>query len=161
MVLLSPMRDEAFPAFFEQAVLLFASENVAAGRWTDVGSIERSRLENEKLLADGLATSGQFVFEIVATEHEHHVGYLWLAPMPRGSTKFAFVCQIFIRPEHRRRGYASAALQAGERFALDQGLSGIGLHVFAHNAGAQALYQALGYRVTSSNMFKSLRSSDA
>ena len=160
MVSLSPMSAEAFPAFFEQAVLLFASENVAAGRWTEQGSIERSRLENTKLLTEGIASPGQFLFEICAAEHRGQVGYLWLAPMPRGSTKFAFVVQVFIKPEHRRSGYASSALRAAESFALGQGLSGIGLHVFAHNSGARALYQSLGYAVTSSNMFKPL-SSDA
>jgi ribosomal protein S18 acetylase RimI-like enzyme len=32
----------------------------------------------------------------------------------------------------------------------------IDLHVFGHNPGAQALYAALGYRVTSVTMAKSL-----
>ena len=53
-------------------------------------------------------------------------------------------------------GVAISTLQATEHFAVEQGLSAIGLHVFAHNTGAQALWQALGYRVTSSNMLKTL-----
>jgi hypothetical protein len=33
---------------------------------------------------------------------------------------------------------------------------GVGLHVFGHNAGARALYEALGYQPTNINMFKPL-----
>jgi ribosomal protein S18 acetylase RimI-like enzyme len=35
-------------------------------------------------------------------------------------------------------------------------LSGIGLHVFGHNAGARLLYERLGYETTNLNMFKTL-----
>jgi len=161
MITLLPMRAEAFPSFVEQATLLFAHENVAAGRWSDAGSIERSRAENSKLLPEGIATSGQFLFEITDPELLSPVGYLWLAEMPRNSTKFAFVCQIYVEPAHRRKGYARAALQTAERFAVDHGLSGVGLHVFSHNSGARALYQALGYQVTSMNMFKPFGKNDA
>ncbi len=41
------------------------------------------------------------------------------------------------------------------------GLSGIALHVFAHNAEAQALYRSLGYNVASMNMLKPLDARDA
>jgi len=36
------------------------------------------------------------------------------------------------------------------------GLSGIALHVFGHNSGAQALYASLGYQITNLNLFKPL-----
>jgi RimJ/RimL family protein N-acetyltransferase len=36
------------------------------------------------------------------------------------------------------------------------GLSGIALHVFGHNHGAQALYAKLGFVATNINLFKSL-----
>lgn len=42
----------------------------------------------------------------------------------------------------------------GEVRAL--GLSGVGLHVFGHNAGALALYRKLGYQPTSIQMFKAI-----
>ena len=161
MVTLLPMDFDEFPGFFEQATLLFASENVAAGRWTEAGSIERSRVENSRLLPEGIATAGQFLFQVTVAGLPSPVGYLWLAEMPRGSNMFAFVCQIFINVEHRRKGYARSTLQAAEQFAINRGLSGIGLHVFAHNSGAQGLYRALGYHATSMNMFKSLGGSDA
>ena len=150
------MSAEAFPAFFEQAVALYAAESIAAGRFTESDALDRSRADNAKLLSEGIATAGQFFFEVVATDQNNPVGYLWLAAMPRGSTKVAFVYQIIIKPEHRRKGHARAALLAAETFAVAQGLSGIALHVFAHNVGAQALYRALGYHIASLNMLKPL-----
>lgn len=38
----------------------------------------------------------------------------------------------------------------------ERGLTGIALHVFGQNTGAQALYQKLGYLPTNINMFKQL-----
>jgi RimJ/RimL family protein N-acetyltransferase len=41
------------------------------------------------------------------------------------------------------------------------GLQRLGLHVFAHNHGARALYESLGYAVASLNMLKPLDGSSA
>ena len=43
-----------------------------------------------------------------------------------------------------------------DKEARGLGLRDIGLHVFAHNDGAQALYHALGYEVTGLNMRKAM-----
>jgi hypothetical protein len=43
-----------------------------------------------------------------------------------------------------------------EAIAREMGLQQMGLHVFAHNPGASALYESLGYVVTSLNMLKPL-----
>jgi hypothetical protein len=46
---------------------------------------------------------------------------------------------------------------AQDEQARQRGLTGVALHVFDHNTGAQALYQKLGYLTTNINMFKPLR----
>jgi ribosomal protein S18 acetylase RimI-like enzyme len=161
MVSLQPLSTEEFPAFFEQAVVFYAAQNVAAGRFSESNALELARTETLKLLPDGIATSGQFFFAIVSSSEAQPVGHLWLASIPRGSSTIMFVYQVLVRPEHRRRGYARHALLAAEGVARNLGFYGIGLHVFAHNAEAQALYQALGYQVASINMLKPLDRSDA
>jgi ribosomal protein S18 acetylase RimI-like enzyme len=161
MVILKPISAEAFPDFFEQAVTFYAAQNVAAGRFTESDAQALSRADTLKLLPDGIETAGQFFFSIVEPSEDEPVGYLWLASMPRGSSRVLFVCQIIIKPERRRRGYARSALLAAERLAVEHGLSGIALHVFAHNAEAQALYRTLGYNVASLNMLKALGPGDA
>jgi len=138
MTTLRPLSGEAFPAFFEAAVEVYAAENIAAGRWPATHAPALSRADNAKLLPQGVETTGQFLFEIV--NEDCPVGYLWLSAMTRGLAKIAFVCQVVIKPEHRRQGHAQAALGAAEDFAMAQGRCGIALHVFAHNEAAQALY---------------------
>jgi len=71
------------------------------------------------------------------------------------------VYDVYVRPEHQRKGHAGRAFAALEVEAHRLGLTGIALHVFGHNAGAQALYQKLGYVPTNINMFKPLASADA
>jgi ribosomal protein S18 acetylase RimI-like enzyme len=161
MVILQPIAVDAFPAFFDQAVAFYAEQNVAAGRFSESDALALSRTDTQKLLPDGIATPGQFFFDVMAVGTTGSVGHLWLASMPRGSSRVMFVCQILVKPEHRRKGYARAALLAAEQLALEQGLSGIALHVFAHNTQAQALYRALGYDVASLNMLKPLGAGDA
>ena len=161
MVILQPIAVDAFPAFVDQAVAFYAGQNVAAGRFSESDALALSRTETQKLLPDGIATPGQFFFEVMAVGAAGAVGHLWLASMPRGSSRVMFVCQVLVKPEHRRKGYARAALLAAEQLALEQGLSGIALHVFSHNTHAQALYRGLGYGVASLNMLKPLGIGDA
>lgn len=153
MTFLAPMRAEAYPAFFEEAVAFYAEENVAVGRWRAEDAHALSRGETERLLAQGLETPDQHVFEIFAAVGEAPVGYVWLAAMPTGTTKVAFI-QLKIHAAWQRQGHARATLGLVEERARRLGLSGMALQVFAHNPGAQALYESVGYRVSSVNMTK-------
>ncbi len=161
MVTLEPITSEAFPAFFEQAVEFYALQNIAAKRFLESDALALSRADTHKLLPNGFETPGQFFFNLKLAGSAESVGHMWLANMPRGSSRVMFVCQIFVKPEHRRKGYARSALLAAEDTAREQGLSSIALHVFAHNTEAEALYRALGYAVASLNMLKSLSAGDA
>ena len=156
MTTLVPMRAEEFALFFEMAVASYAADNVAVGRWSKSDAIDLSRAENERLLPQGLATPNAFLYEVLTEVGGTTVGYLWFSAVARGSAKGAFVYQVQIKPEFRRRGHARAALEAIEGIAMAEGLSSVALNVFAHNAGARALYGSLGYGVTSVNMLKPL-----
>ena len=155
------MRPEYYSVFFELASQAYASENVLAGRWPADEALDLARSETERLLPQGLATPDNQLLEILETEHGPTVGFVWFARMKRGSTYAAFIYQIYVAPEARRRGFASAALAAVERMAREQGLSALALHVFAHNEGAQALYRSFGYVTASLNMHKPLNRVDA
>ncbi len=60
----------------------------------------------------------------------------------------AEVRDVWVRPEHRRRGVARALMSALEDAAREHGETRIGLSVAqdGHAAPARALYEALGYR---------------
>jgi ribosomal protein S18 acetylase RimI-like enzyme len=150
MTRLVPLRSECFDAFFEAAVAAYAEDNVRSGRWPAQDAAGLARAETGRLLADGVATPEHQLFEI--EDDTGGVGYLWLATLEHGSAKTAYVYQIIVRPEQRRRGHARAALRQAAALAASQGHGAIALHVFACNEAAQALYRALGFRIQSLNM---------
>jgi len=150
------MSPERFPAFLELAIAAYAGDNVAAGRWTEGDALALARAESTGLLADGPATPGHFLYEIVPPEVAQLAGYVWFATMHRGSRTVAHVYQLLVLPAFRRRGYGRAALLEAEALARAAGHAGMSLNVFAPNAPARALYDSLGYGVTSSAMAKAL-----
>jgi ribosomal protein S18 acetylase RimI-like enzyme len=75
------------------------------------------------------------------------VGAIWLgqATDQRSGILHPYVLMLYVAPEHRRRGIATALLSVAHRWAQQQGHSQISLQVFSQNQAAQALYQSLGY----------------
>jgi ribosomal protein S18 acetylase RimI-like enzyme len=150
MTRLVPLPPESFVAFIEAAAAAHAEDNVRSGRWPAQDAPALARAESARLLPGGVATPGHQLFRIDADAEA--IGFLWLATLQHGSAKTAYVYQIIVAPEHRRRGHARAALQQAAALAAAQGHSSIALHVFAFNEAAQALYRSLGYQVVSLNM---------
>ncbi len=156
MTILAALREDEFSVFFELAAATYAEENVLGGRWLAEDALALARAETNRLLPLGIATPENYLYSVQSEPDQELVGYVWFAEMQRGSARIAFVCQVLIEPGHRRQGYARAALQAVQEIAQSKGLSGLALHVFAHNEGANALYRSLGYQVSSLNLIKPL-----
>jgi ribosomal protein S18 acetylase RimI-like enzyme len=150
------MQATTYPTYLEAAISGYARDNVAAGRWNPVGAVERSRDDFAALLPRGLDTPDNFLFEILENDGGAMVGFLWYAIERRHGSCAAYIYDLGVRPEHRRKGHARRALRALELMAADSGATSIGLNVFANNVGAQALYRELGYAPTNTNMHKSL-----
>jgi ribosomal protein S18 acetylase RimI-like enzyme len=150
------MRAESYAAYLEAAIASYAQGNISAGRWPEVGALERSRADFELLLPQGLATPDNHLYEILAAEGGQVVGFVWLAIENKHGAASAYIYDLEVKVEFRRRGHAKRALQALESIAKDAGATSIGLNVFANNAGAKAMYQELGYVPTNVNMYKSL-----
>ena len=142
--------------YIEAAVAGYADDNVASGRWPPEGAPARSRADFDASLPRGLETPDNYLFEIRDAGTGVTVGSIWFAVREEHGLRTAFVYDVEVRPESRRRGYATAAFQALEPLVRDLGLTSIGLHVFGHNMGARALYSRLGYEVTGLNMQKRL-----
>lgn len=155
MTVLAPMTDADFAIFRAAAVTGYAAEKVASGQWSPAQSLELSRKNFDELLPEGLNTVDHYLYCVLDAQGQA-VGTLWIAAKEQAGKRIAYIYDIEIRSEHRRRGHAARALGAAEDEARRLGLCGIGLHVFGHNTGARALYEALGYRTTNINMFKPL-----
>jgi ribosomal protein S18 acetylase RimI-like enzyme len=156
VTILVPMSAESWPHYLDAAVAGYANDNVDAGRWPAEGALARAQADFDISLPQGLATPDNYLFEIKIAEAGPTIGFLWFAVVQKNGLRSAFVYDVEIKPEFRRQGHAAAAFKALEPLVRKLGLTSIGLHVFAHNPGAQALYRKLGYAVASVNMLKQL-----
>jgi GNAT superfamily N-acetyltransferase len=136
-----PMSAEEHERFMAGEVEGFAEELASAGMEPEQ-ALERSRTMMGQLLPSGMESPGM-EFHVGEVEGRP-VGDLWLSV---GDT-MAFIYNIVVRPEQRRRGYGAAIMNAAGLRCRELGHPVLGLNVFAHNPNARALYDKLGYRVT-------------
>jgi ribosomal protein S18 acetylase RimI-like enzyme len=150
-----PISDSEYAAWLAEVVPAYAADKVASGDWTEASAVERSRMEYESLLPQGKDTPGHYLLSIVGFDGET-VGTMWFAAKDEGKDRIAYVYDVTVSPAHQRQGHAFRAFLAVEAEARRLGLAGIGLHVFGHNTGAQALYAKLGFMPTHINLYKPL-----
>jgi len=154
MVKLNPLSEADFQKHLAFVIDDYAQDHVAAGNWPAEGARERSKQEFDKLLPQGLATPGQYLFSVYDEELDKNVGLLWFALDERRQPPSAFIYDFLIDEAYRRRGYGRLALLALEDKARKMGIGQIALHVFGHNHAARALYEQAGYEVTNLHMAK-------
>lgn len=71
--------------------------------------------------------------------------------------RIAHIFLLYVAPEHRRRGIATALMHLVETWAKARGLGAIGLQVFQANTNALNLYNQLGYQTQSLLIVKPLK----
>ena len=160
MSTLRPITENEFAAWLKTVVLEYAADKVASGQWPEETAVELSRQEYGEDLPQGRTTENNHLFTVL-TDSAEPIGTLWFVVKERANNKIAYVYDITIAPEHRRRGHAFRAFEALEQEVAHMGLTGIALHVFGHNYAAQRLYVKLGYIATNINMFKPLPAREA
>ena len=149
------MTHEQFEEWLPRAIVQYAEEHVATGRWAESEAVEKSRQEHARLLPQGVDTPDHHLWHIVRTSDRQKVGLLWVNIMS-APTRHAFIFNIEIDEPFRRHGYATRAMNKLEDHARGLGLESIRLHVFGHNTAARPLYEKLGYIPTNINMAKKL-----
>ena len=68
--------------------------------------------------------------------------------------RYAFIHEIAVLPEFRRRGIAAALLKEARHWAGRQGVSQVRLIAADRNPAAQALFASVGYQVTYREMIQ-------
>lgn len=149
-----PMTAERFPRFVTASEEGFTQDLVASGRFSPEDAAAESHRQLVEELPDGLATPGQELF--TATVNGVEVGILWLGMRQRDGRAHAFVLDIEVAADQRRKGYGRELMHAAEREARRLGADSIGLHVFGFNAAAVELYESLGYRRTEQTLLREL-----
>ncbi len=156
MTILVPMRDEEFDAFLASSAAAYADDKIRSGSWLEEGAHDRALADLKNSLPQGIDTPNNYLFHILASPETVVVGYVWCATHDNYGQRTAFVYDVEIKPEFRRQGYATDAFKAVQEHVMTLGIESIGLHVFAFNEGAIALYKKLGFQVTGVNMQKKL-----
>lgn len=117
---------------------------------------ERVAHGTAKYLPDGLETAGHHLLTAENARGEA-VGNAWVGPDPSqaaGTAQSAWLYDLNVFADHRRRGYGTAILAAIEKLIAAEGHSTLGLNVVGDNAAAIALYERSGYGVASMVMRK-------
>ncbi len=153
---LVPMSQESFEVYIERLIVEYADDKLRAGNWPAEIAQKRSREDIMKLLPQGTATEGQALYELFVPDETEAAGVLWLTAVEDAGVRKAFIYDLWIRPDLRRRGLATQAMLQSEAWVRSQGLDVISLHVFGHNQAALDLYNKLGYQATNINMTKRL-----
>ena len=157
MITLEPMSDELFVSYIEEAVAHFSKEYVIAGICAERDAAVMCRSTYEKSLPQGVATPNNYLYEIRKVDDQVPVGMAWLAIWVNAGKRSAFVCDLYIRPDWRLRGYGTQTMKLLEQKVREfEGVSEIGLHVLWQNKAAQAVYMKLGFKPTGINMIKRL-----
>ncbi len=83
-------------------------------------------------------------------EAKTHVGFIWMAERDGREAWYfgsqpAWIYNIWIKPDFRRKGLATYLLRAGIAWAADMGFQKLGLHVFGNNTPAIKLYRQCGF----------------
>jgi len=155
MPMVRRMTAPEFSTWAAAEVPAYAADKVASGQWAPDVALALSQQEQDRLLPQGLQSVDNHLCSIVDADSKV-VGMLWFAVQTKFNARIAYVYDINVWPAHQRQGHGTRALQALEGEVRRLGLTGIALHVFGHNTGAQALYAKLGFQPTNISLFKAV-----
>lgn len=99
----------------------------------------------DKQAADTVDISSDYAGFYADSDAEITVGYLWFFAVEKEGRNIAFLMDIFVRSEYRRKGIARNALGLAEKLLAKRGYDTIRLHVEDSNSAAKNLYAGLGY----------------
>ncbi len=148
---LAKMTKKNFDKYLDIAIPEYANDKVAAGTWKKSEAINLAKDSYAKLLPNGVDTPDNFLFSI--TINSELIGMIWV----KNIDKKLFIYDFMINEEHRGQGHGKNSLSLLEIWASEHGIKEIGLHVFAHNKSAYALYKKMGYVETDITMVRKIK----
>ena len=153
MISLREMNDMEFEAFKAFLVEDYAADIARTYNVSSTEAHSNSEQQINTLLSQGRTTPRQFLWMVV-NETAASIGHLW-CDVDQAQAR-AFICDIVIYEPYRGKGYGKQTLLHLEAKLREWSIRRIGLHVFAYNTSAIALYQRLGYQTTGFDMQKDL-----
>lgn len=146
-VTLVPLTPEEQHAFTVEQIADYAAWLADRDDAADLDTaLERARAEIEPAMAAAVE-SGDLFWSAHDTEGTT-VGWLWARTsspgLPPGA---AYLSQILVKPEARRRGHGLAMLAALEELLAGRGVAELHLHTMNANLPGQRLYAQAGYEL--------------
>ena len=151
---LVPLSEEEVTAYVASSAERYAADKVELGGLSAEAAAEQARREMAELFPGGRLHPGHAMLKLVGDDGDR-LGLIWLAP-DEDEPGHLFIYDLWIEPPARRQGHGRTVLELAHQWARDAGHRSIGLHVFAGNHGAIALYESLGYVTTDVSMRRSL-----
>jgi len=148
------MTEDEYAAYRVDAERDYAEQISASGALSTAEAEQKAHADYARLLPEGLRSPTQHLW--TAYDGEEPVGLLWLNITERPTGPTAFVYDVRVRPERRRRGYGRAIMLAAEDRCREWGAVALSLNVFGGNDAARSLYEQLGYATTAVHMTKPL-----
>jgi len=147
------MTRAEFDEWLPRQLAGYAAQIIASGAMPESEAWDKARRDTARAFSAGYDTPRQVLFRVMAGQQA--VGWLWLGvPGPDPDPLMAWVYDIEVDENFRGRGYGRAAMLLAETEARNRGMTSLGLNVFGQNTTARALYESLGYDVTSLQMKK-------
>lgn len=153
-VRLVPMTPERFATYRQSAESAYADDIAASGMLPRREAVEKAAADFDQSLPEGVDTPDHQLW--VAMDADEEVGVIWLGFVEKSDGLHAFGYDFLVTASRRRRGYGRAIATAALDVCRGRGVVEVGLSVFGFNAGARALYEQLGFEVTSTQMRKRL-----
>lgn len=145
-VTFEPMPAEEFDAFLQRIIDSYAGELSRVDAEPPDVAQEKAADEIGRLLPRGVDSDNHTLCRIVSDVSEG-VGVIWYGPHRMKDRSALFLYDLAIDPEHRRRGYASAAIERLCEEGRIAGIDAVALHVFDDNTAAISLYGRHGFDV--------------
>lgn len=150
---LRPMTDDEYLSYYDAAVASLAEEEARAFELGAEEAHRRSVAGFERLVPNKVL-SGSTQRICVIERDRDDVGVIWYELRSMG--REAYIYDLLIWPQYRRRGYASQALHALESELGNAGVEKILLNVFDHNEIARTFYEAHGFATRARLMRKTI-----
>jgi ribosomal protein S18 acetylase RimI-like enzyme len=158
MVHLELMSETQFQSYLDTAVEDYAQAHLKSGDCAQEDALRLAQKDYQELLPDGLQSKNQFLFSIHddALGKNEIIGMVWFGVTAARVVRSAFIYDLKIREDLRRKGYGVRVMDRVEELVQEMGIDTVGLHVMGYNHAARALYEKMGYQITGIGMTKTL-----
>ncbi len=138
------MTEEEFPAYAQWSVKGYADYLLYKAEKNRKKALAASQAEFNDVYPDGVQTKDTCLY-VVQNEENEDIGVIAYQKSPY-SDNCAFITELVIHPNHRRKGYAQSALQYAQADAKEKGFATMALNVFK-NSSAFPVYVCEGFRL--------------